>query len=117
MGRSGDVLSPADTPEPAPTPGTGDVWLDVIGDIANASGWLPIFGRLLPDMAMRRAEGIRRYKTPLQYGNGRRPRVDLYQELLDACAYARQGGEPWWIRWPIVALAWAIRRRIPTETP
>ena len=106
-------MSAADTPEPPPRVGTGDVWLDVVEDVASLAGWLPIFGQMLPDMAMRRSEGIRRYETPLQYGNGRDPWVDLYQELLDACAYSWQAGAPWWIRWPIVALAWAIRRRVP----
>lgn len=56
-----------------PKPSKGDVWLLV-----------------LADMKQRRKDGIVKYGTPLQAGNGRDPLIDLYQELLDACVYIRQ---------------------------
>ncbi len=59
--------------QPPPVPSTGDVWLQVIAD-----------------MQERRKVGIERYGTPLQPFNGRNAPVDLAQELMDACAYARQ---------------------------
>lgn len=48
-----------------PQPASGDVWLDVIGD-----------------MNQRRQMGIRKYGTPLQAGNGRDALVDAYQEAF-----------------------------------
>jgi len=45
---------------------------------------------VIADMEERKALGKRRYNSLLQAGNGRDALVDLYQELLDACAYARQ---------------------------
>lgn len=45
---------------------------------------------VLADMQARDAEGRRKYGVPLQPHNGRDALVDLYQELLDACVYARQ---------------------------
>lgn len=38
----------------------------------------------------RRQKGIDTYGTPLQPFNGRDARQDLMEEILDACAYARQ---------------------------
>src|SRR4051812_6134111 len=62
---SSRVAPSMSTPEPAPTAGTGDMWLLV-----------------LDDMRARREFGIAKYGTPLQVGNGRDHLVDLYQELL-----------------------------------
>lgn len=42
------------------------------------------------DMRTRDAIGRERYGTPLQPHNGRDALRDLYEELLDACVYARQ---------------------------
>lgn len=42
------------------------------------------------DIEARRQLGISRYGMPLQAGNGRDALQDLYEELLDACAYIRQ---------------------------
>jgi hypothetical protein len=39
---------------------------------------------------LRKIAGVEKYKTVLQPNNGRNPRMDLYQELLDAIVYARQ---------------------------
>lgn len=60
-------------PEAAPLRSEGDCWQMVLGDMHD-----------------RREQGIAKYGTPLQPWNGRRPLVDLYQELLDAAVYARQ---------------------------
>lgn len=45
---------------------------------------------VLADMAARDQEGRRRYGTPLQPHNGRKPLVDAYQEALDLVVYLRQ---------------------------
>jgi hypothetical protein len=58
--------------EPAPKPGAGDVWAEV-----------------LIDMEERREMGIEKYGTPLQTQNGRRNLVDAYQEALDLCVYLK----------------------------
>lgn len=44
---------------------------------------------LLSDMAARDKLGVERYGVPLTSGNGRDQLLDLYQELLDGCVYAR----------------------------
>jgi NTP pyrophosphatase (non-canonical NTP hydrolase) len=62
--------------QPAPLPGRTDkpaVWDLVISD-----------------MQERDRVGRGRYGTPLQPFNGRKPLIDLYQELLDAVVYCRQ---------------------------
>ena len=64
-----------------PTPGTGDVWHDLI----TAAG--PTHPELVPLMEERRRLGFERYGTPLQRGNGRDHRADAAQELLDAAVY------------------------------
>lgn len=50
----------------------------------------PIYEKVIEDIRARVAVGVERYGTPLQANNGRDPRVDLYQELLDATMYVRQ---------------------------
>ena len=45
---------------------------------------------VVADIEARKAVGIERYGTTLQPFNGRSALMDLYQELLDACMYARQ---------------------------
>lgn len=42
------------------------------------------------DLDRRREHGIRKYGTALQAGNGRDPRLDLYEELTDALLYLKQ---------------------------
>lgn len=42
------------------------------------------------DLMDRKALGARKYGAPLQPHNGRSGLLDWYQELLDACVYARQ---------------------------
>ena len=107
-------MSPADTPEPPPRVGTGDVWLEAISDCQR---WTPLAFDLREDMFIRRDFGIRKHGTPLQRDNERRHWVDCYQEALDLIAYAWAARGPWWLRWGAVAFAWAIRRHLPRETP
>lgn len=45
---------------------------------------------VIEDVRDRKATGIREYGTALQSRNGRRALWDLYEELLDGAAYARQ---------------------------
>lgn len=57
------------------------------------SGVVSIQALVREDLVERERLGVKRYGTPLQPGNGRDALVDLYQELLDACCYARQAVE------------------------
>ena len=87
----GDPVMPraASTPEPPPTPGTGDVWQSVIDGLPP--------GKLRDACVERRAFGLRKYGTVLQANNGRNWRTDALQEALDGIAYAAQGvveGDP-----------------------
>jgi len=70
---TGGTRTPPTTEQPAPRPGTGDIWRLVIAD-----------------MEVRRQTGITRYGTPLQADNGRDALTDAYQEALDMCVYLRQ---------------------------
>lgn len=90
--------------QPAPLPGTGDVWQEVIDGEPLA---------VLRELYVaRRALGVARYGTPLQRDNGRDTARDLEEELLDALVYAT--ALRWWgvatvIR--TVLLCVATRRR------
>lgn len=53
----------------------------------------PIVDLVIEDMKARKAEGVKRYGTPLQAGNGRDALVDAYHESLDLCMYLRQAIE------------------------
>jgi hypothetical protein len=69
-----------------------EVWPLVIADVEAV--WPGEAGPLLiSDMRARDALGRERYGVPLQAGNGRDALRDLYEEVLDACAYARQAQE------------------------
>lgn len=72
--------------QPAPTPGTGDVWQEIIDGEP-----LAVLRELYE---ARRALGVERYGTPLQRDNGRDTARDLEEELLDALAYAT--ALEWW---------------------
>jgi hypothetical protein len=74
------------------------VWDIVIGDVSGhlfgTSGHdARVAHELLVDMRARDQVGRSRYGIPLTAHNGRDQVVDLYQELLDAAAYARAGIE------------------------
>jgi hypothetical protein len=66
-------------PEPPPTPGTGDVWLDVIERTTD-----PVLRELY---VARRAQGLARYGVPLQRDNGRDHLCDAVQEAVDLVVY------------------------------
>jgi len=66
-------------PEPPPTPGTGDLWLDVIERTTD-----PVLRELY---VARRAQGIARYGVPLQRDNGRNHLRDAVQEAVDLVVY------------------------------
>lgn len=53
------------------------------------NGSTPVWDLVMKDMAERNLEGIRKYGTPLQVGNGRDGLLDAYQEALDLCVYLR----------------------------
>jgi hypothetical protein len=86
--------------QPPPTPNEGEaVWPKVIeavklaqerstlmGDDELAARYAPV----IADMEARDRLGRERYGTPLQPFNGRDALRDLYEELLDASAYAMQ---------------------------
>ena len=100
-------------PQPPPTAGHGDVWLDVVEAMPGV-GLMPR-GPLMVDMMQRRAQGLARYGTPLQYDNGRDHWVDAYQEYLDGVAYLWAARAPWWLRWGAVLFAALVRRRLTSE--
>lgn len=58
--------------------------------LPTASDSPPMHDLCCADLQARKALGIRRYGQPLQANNGRDALRDHYEELLDACAYARQ---------------------------
>jgi len=66
-------------PEPPPTPGTGDLWLDVIERTTD-----PVLRELY---LARRAQGLARYGVPLQRDNGRDHLRDAVQEAVDLVVY------------------------------
>lgn len=61
------------TPEPAPVHNDAPATWDLV----------------ITDMHQRNADGVAKYGTPLQPGNGRRSLVDAYQEGLDQVVYLR----------------------------
>lgn len=70
-------------PQPAPVGGRGDVWVDVIQHLDEMG-----LVHLRPKCEARRELGIQRYGVPLGYDDGRDPKRDLEEELLDGAAYA-----------------------------
>lgn len=108
-------MSAADTPEPPPRVGTGDVWHEVLLELKPYLHW-PGVRPLWHDMCDRRRFGIAKYGTPLQRDNARNHDADAYAEALDMVAYTQAGRAPWWMRWGARFFAWAIRRRLPKET-
>lgn len=83
-------------PQPDPTPGTGDVWREVI-----ESGLLS--PELIALAEARRRMGIERYGRPLQRGNGRDHLADALQEGLDLLVYLCAA------RWTNERLAYFVR--------
>jgi hypothetical protein len=77
----------APQPPPAVTQ-SGLVIQDVVADEVRPLG--PVGTLVAADIEERKAQGLAKYGTLLRPFNGRDAVVDLYQELLDACQYARQ---------------------------
>ncbi len=76
-------LEVANTPEPAPQGGHGDVWLDAIRLLQEHMA-----SKNLIDLCLARREfGIAKYGTPLTYNDGRDPINDAVQEILDLIVY------------------------------
>ena len=73
-------------PEPPPTPGTGDLWLDVIERTTD-----PVLRELY---VARRAQGLARYGVPLQRDNGRDHLRDAVQEAVDLVVYLEAAQQP-----------------------
>ena len=53
----------------------------------------PIWDLVKEDINERKEDGIKKYGTPLQAGNGRDALIDAYQEALDLVVYLRQAIE------------------------
>lgn len=67
-------VADAATPQPPPQPGQ-----------------TPVLPLVIADLEARGVMGEQKYGTPLMAENGRFALMDLYQELLDAVLYAKQG--------------------------
>jgi hypothetical protein len=84
--------------EPSPQAGKGDIWKDIIDALPTMSikacgvDGVQKLEKLIALCRARREMGIAKYGTPLQYQNGRNPKKDLMEELLDAVVYAKQAG-------------------------
>ena len=89
--------------QPAPTPGEGDMWAEIIRRLPG--------GRLRAVCIARRAFGIAKYGTPLQRENGRNYTHDALEEALDLAVYLRQDRR-WLLSWWALAVAWWLLRRI-----
>lgn len=48
---------------------------------------------VINDIKRRKIDGIKKYGTPLQAGNGRDALQDAYEEALDLCQYLKQAIE------------------------
>lgn len=65
----------------------------VIEDLSGRGHALGLCSIVAFDVLARKQQGLRKYNSVLEPNNGRRVLVDLYQEVLDALQYARQGME------------------------
>jgi hypothetical protein len=124
--------------QPAPKPGEGDVWTEVIQAVGGATRWLPGGTRwylggelgdverivhggvgappsLFLDFNKRRLLGISRYGQALQRGDGRDHNVDAYEEALDMLVYLWAARASWWKRWG--AVVWTVLLRPRRERP
>lgn len=86
-GAANRVEVKVSNPPPAEyDPAKPSVWPELIR-YAEAHGW---GSRMVELMKLRHQTGIARYGVPLQPFNGRKTKLDLLEELLDAAAYATQ---------------------------
>lgn len=98
------MTNPLLQPQPAPETASGDLWRGYIDELKEAmasAGVVPGDSRMdryYQLMEDRREQGIQKYGTPLQVGNGRDFLADAIQEVLDAMIYnigaEMEGGDP-----------------------
>ena len=97
LGRSPPVkimTDIVDQPPPVSRPDLVPIWEQVIADVvaiypSPGVDDSSVAAQVIGDMRARDRVGRERYGMPLTTGNGRDHLVDLYQELLDATAYAK----------------------------
>ncbi len=76
--------------QPLPVPSDGPSMHDLVCADLEARWTARLSPRIVADMQARKQLGLERYKTLLQADNGRDSLLDLYEELEDAVAYAKQ---------------------------
>ena len=76
--------------QPLPVPNDGPSMHDLVCEDLKHRPWLLQAGAVAVDVQARKLLGLERYDSLLQAHNGRDALLDLYEELLDAVAYARQ---------------------------
>jgi hypothetical protein len=69
-------------------------------------------GQVAAAILARKQKGIETYGTPLQAHNGRDPRVDAYQEILDCMAYTVQAAAESRLNRLQIAVIWSAACRI-----
>jgi hypothetical protein len=85
-GFEGDI---AVAPEPPPVKNDQPAVADMLARVMSQWGFRE-YALIAQDILKKKEFGVRKYGTPLQPFNGRRPLVDVYQELLDALQYEFQ---------------------------
>jgi hypothetical protein len=87
--RPGRRQRPGD--QPLPVPNDGPSMHDLVAaDLRLRAPQAMALERVRADLAARKELGLQRYGSLLQAHNDRDALRDLYEELLDASAYARQ---------------------------
>ena len=85
------------TPLRAPRRGGRSVTILVAADVLTMGGDLELSRTIVNDFVARDEYGYNKYNQNLETNDGRPTPWDLYQELLDACQYAKkdikEGGE------------------------
>lgn len=56
----------------------------------SSGGGDTVIDKVIEDLKLRDAFGIKKYGTTLKTNNGRSALIDLYQEILDAAMYCKQ---------------------------
>lgn len=78
------------TPLRAPTRGGRSVTILVVADVLNMYEDVKLSRIIVNDFVARDEYGYNKYDQNLETNDGRPTPWDLYQELLDACQYARK---------------------------
>ena len=74
----------------APNRGGRSVTILVVADVINCNDDIELSRTIVNDFVMRDEYGYNKYNQNLETNDGRPTEWDLYQELLDACQYARK---------------------------